>query len=550
MEQLIHNGILIPKYEHKKLHIFVKGKKIDLTPQQEEIAVAWARKLDTEYVKDPVFVKNFFRDFRKALNFKGKVLPEAFDFSVVRDYVLNERERKLNLTREERKNLAQQRKALREANKERYGYAIVNGVKVEISNYVVEPPSIFMGRGKHPLRGRWKSGAVEEDVILNLSPDAPIPEGRWKKIVWEPNSMWVAKWRDKLRGKMKYIWLSEASSIRQEREVEKYDMANELGSQISKVRAYIWSYLQSEDPFVKKIATVSYLIDTLSLRVGDEKDRDEANTVGATTLRPNHIKIKGDGGAVFSFLGKDAVRWRKKTKLPELVTKNLREFIAEAKSTIFSGIGSKDVNLFLGEAMPGLTAKVFRTHHASSAVRSHLTGAKVSKSDPDHYKNYVATIANLQAAIVCNHKKKVSDNWSRVLHKRQEAVRKSEDRLIKRKNKVMMRRERIKRLYAKRKDAKPKRKKTITERLKKEKRRLQKDLERLSKAKEKVDEKKTKVTLMKEIKGYNLNTSLKSYIDPRIYYEWSKEIGFDWKLYYPKALQRKFSWVDNSSPTQ
>ena len=54
---------------------------------------------------------------------------------------------------------------------------------------------------------------------------------------------------------------------------------------------------------------------------------------------------------------------------------------------------------------------------------------------------------------------------------------------------------------------------------------------------------------MKKTKGHNLNTSLKSYIDPRIFYEWGKDIGFDWKLYYPKALQRKFSWVDNSGPT-
>jgi hypothetical protein len=50
---------------------------------------------------------------------------------------------------------------------------------------------------------------------------------------------------------------------------------------------------------------------------------------------------------------------------------------------------------------------------------------------------------------------------------------------------------------------------------------------------------------MKATKDYNLRTSLKSYIDPRIYRDWGKSIDFDWKLYYPKALQRKFSWVEN-----
>jgi len=37
---------------------------------------------------------------------------------------------------------------------------------------------------------------------------------------------------------------------------------------------------------------------------------------------------------------------------------------------------------------------------------------------------------------------------------------------------------------------------------------------------------------------------LKSYIDPRIYYSWGKSIDFDWKLYYPKTFQKKFSWVE------
>jgi DNA topoisomerase-1 len=48
---------------------------------------------------------------------------------------------------------------------------------------------------------------------------------------------------------------------------------------------------------------------------------------------------------------------------------------------------------------------------------------------------------------------------------------------------------------------------------------------------------------MKQTRDYNLGTSLKSYIDPRIYKEWGKKVGFDPALYYPKSLQRKFSWA-------
>ena len=51
------------------------------------------------------------------------------------------------------------------------------------------------------------------------------------------------------------------------------------------------------------------------MRVGDEKDPDEADTVGAITLRAEHIKIEGDI-LHFDFLGKDSVRWVKERESP------------------------------------------------------------------------------------------------------------------------------------------------------------------------------------------------------------------------------------------
>ena len=47
------------------------------------------------------------------------------------------------------------------------------------------------------------------------------------------------------------------------------------------------------------------------MRVGDEKDPDEADTVGAITLRKEHIKIVGDT-LHFDFLGKDSVQMGKR----------------------------------------------------------------------------------------------------------------------------------------------------------------------------------------------------------------------------------------------
>lgn len=501
LKQLIHNGVLVPRYEPKGFHILVKGKVVRLTPEQEEMAVSWVKKLGTDYAKDRVFVKNFFKDFCKSLDLREKLSPRDFDFSEIQEYVERERLKKQNLSKEEKKKLAQQRKAIREANKEKYGYAIVDGVRTEIGNYVVEPSSIFMGRGRHPLRGRWKPGAKEKDVILNLSPDAPIPEGNWKEIVWRPNEMWIAKWKDKLQGKMKYVWLADHSYIKQAMDIRKFNKARELEDQIERVREHIWGNLDSSDAFRRKVATVCYLIDVLKLRVGDEKNKDEADTVGAITLRPKHVKIGPEGLTTFNFLGKDSVRWRKEVKLPQIVIDNLKEFISEAQSCIFKGVRSKNVTSFLSEVMPGLTAKVFRTYHASKVVKDFLEKIPLRRDDPKYVKKSTATIANLQAAIVCNHKKKPPKNW-------RESLRKKRERLKKLKTKGTKR------------------------------------------SRERAEELSLRIKVMMMIRDYNLRTSLKSYIDPRIYYEWGNKVDYDWKLYYPKVLQKKFAWVENLAFTE
>jgi DNA topoisomerase-1 len=66
----------------------------------------------------------------------------------------------------------------------------------------------------------------------------------------------------------------------------------------------------------------------------------------------------------------------------------------------------------------------------------------------------------------------------------------------------------------------------------------------MKKSAEAVKALKAKIKTMKATRDYNLGTSLKSYIDPRLYYRWGRKVDFDWKSYYSKTLQRKFSWVE------
>jgi DNA topoisomerase I len=498
MKSMSHNGIIIPKYEPKGFSVILKGKAIKLNPEQEEMAISWVRKIGTEYVDDRTFMKNFFEDFCKALGVE-KSTAQDFDFSEIKKFVDRERAAKESMPAEDKKKLAAERKAAREVNKEKYGFATIDGERIELGNYMAEPSSIFMGRGKHPLRGRWKRGAQESDVILNMSPDSNVPPGNWKQIVWLPNCMWIARWDDSLRGKEKYIWVSDYSPMKQEREMKKFEKAKELEKNFRRLEQHILKSLESDDEKKRKVATVCYLIDAVNMRVGDEKDEDEADTVGATTLTKDNIVIKENGIVNFNFLGKDSVKWDKDVKLPENVIKNLKGFMASSKDFVFDGVRSEDVNEFLSEIVEGITAKVFRTYHATKAVRDYMESSDVKKTDSETYKKYVATMANLQAAIVCNHKRKLPAKWKETVDKKKERLEELKE-------------------------------------MEKEK--------KTDKSKEAVKTMEMKIKLMKETKDYNLNTSLKSYVDPRVFYKWAEKVGFDWKKYYSKTLQKKFSWVE------
>ena len=115
----------------------------------------------------------------------------------------------------------------------------MDGIEVDIANWLVEPPGLFMGRGQHPLRGKWKPRIRPQDVTLNLGETADVPEGTWQDVVHDHSSTWLATWLKKLTGKRKYVWLHRSSALRQNNDKEKYDKARRLETQIEKVQKEI-----------------------------------------------------------------------------------------------------------------------------------------------------------------------------------------------------------------------------------------------------------------------------------------------------------------------
>jgi len=539
---LQHNGILFPPaYEAQGIKLKIKGDSIDLNIGQEEMIYQWAKKKDTPYVQDKVFQKNFTADFAKTLDSKFKKISyEDIDFSNAYKIVDKEKDLKEMMTKEEKKALAVKRKELREKLKTKYGIAIMDGKEVEVGNYMAEPPGIFIGRGEHPLRGKWKPHVTAKDVTLNLGKEAKVPEGKWGKIIHDKDSMWLANWMDFLTQKRKYVWLSDSAGLKQDRDKAKYEKAVKLAKEIDKIKDRIVKDMKSKDPKISRIATACYLIYRTAMRVGDEKDPEEADTVGATTLRKEHIKITANT-IEFDFLGKDSVRWQE-TVVAEGHDKqfqeNLKKLIEKKKpkDEIFDDITSRHVNVYYSSIVKGLTAKVFRTYLASAVVKKYLVEQDNMKGKTANEKIYHAKLANLEAAMMCNHKRTIPKTYEQTLQKKRDTLKKVVKDAVWNKTKETLKKvESTEPKTDTQKKSKVKRIKTLNEQIKKQK----------LKHKERTEKLKLQINLSEKTKDYNLGTSLRNYIDPRIVKAWTDEVGAEWEKMYTSALQKKFLWVQN-----
>ena len=541
-KKLQHNGILFPpEYEKQGITIKIKGETINLDINQEEMVYQWAKKKDTPYAQDKVFQKNFTGDFAKTLDSKFKKIPyEDIDFSNAYKIVDKEKDLKEMMTKEDRKALAIKRKELREKLKIKYGIAIMDGKEVEVGNYMAEPPGIFIGRGEHPLRGKWKPRVTTKDVTLNLGKDSKKPEGNWGKIIHDNDSMWLASWMDFLTQKRKYVWLADTAGLKQDRDKEKYEKAVKLGNEIEKIKDRIVKDMKSKDEKINKISTACYLIYRTAMRVGDEKDPDEADTVGATTLRKEHIKITANT-IEFDFLGKDSVRWQE-TVVAEGHDKqfyeNIKKIIEKKKpkEEIFEDITSRHVNQYYSGIVKGLTAKVFRTYLATTVVKKYLVKYDNIKGKTPNEKLYHAKLANLEAAMMCNHKRTIPKTYELTLQKKRDSIKKLQKEQIWKKTQ-----ETLKKVESKesktdtQKKSKIKRIKTLNEQIKKQK----------SKHKERLEKLELQLDLSEKTKDYAIGTSLRNYIDPRVFKAWTDEVGAEWEKLYTAALQKKFLWVKN-----
>ena len=509
---LEHNGVLFPpSYIPHKIPLIYNGNKMELDADTEEMATLYAKFVETEYIKESVFRRNFWNDWKKILG-KGSPIEslDNCDFTLIYEHLLKLKETK-KLEKKDDSN---------KEDVEKYKTAMVDGKIQPVGNFRMEPPGIFLGRGCNPKLGKIKNRIYPEDITINIGKGAPIPEipdflqgHKWGEIIHNNYVEWLASWKDNITGKTKYVWLGAHSDLKAKSDMEKFDLARKLKKKIKIIREKNEIELKGNDKKMKQVATALYFIDKYALRVGNEKGDDDTDTVGITSLRVEHVQLLDDNKIKLDFLGKDSVRYNRLIHVDEIIYTNIKLFMEgkELDDQLFDLVSSGDINEYLKSYMKNLTAKVFRTYNASNLFQKELT--KITAK----YQNYgdadkinllldEFNKANGKVALLCNHQKNINKSSVKQIDTINANIKKVKTRL--------------------RKEKKGK-----------------KDPAKIEELKNKLKKLKAKKDMKIELKNISLGTSKVNYIDPRITVAFLKKHDMPIDKIFPKTLQEKFKWA-------
>lgn len=319
-----HDGVVFQEFRHQRIPFIYKGKRIPLDVYGELYMILFMKHRDKH--KDPVFVSNFLTSLSSYLGYQIKSIRDIDTKAFVNATI-----------------------------KRKKPPAVSNIVTIRNKKYTynpyIEPPTIFIGRGEHPKRGTIKRPITLQNVSLNMSNNVP----------------WVAKYTDPLTNEPKYVMIK---GIRDE--LDKYETARKLYRKLKNVRKKVNQDLKNGD----ECATCVSIIDATCMRAGTEKDTsEEADTVGCCSLRVSHVTLLPNNTIRFRFPGKDSIMWDTCMKNVDVYA-NMKKFLRNKKKddAIFK-VNPCQVNQYLQSIVPGVSAKCFRTCHASGIMSRRLSSA-------------------------------------------------------------------------------------------------------------------------------------------------------------------------------
>ena len=221
--------------------------------------------------------------------------------------------------------------------------------------------------GKHFSYTGLDGKPIHDEEILQRIRSLGIPPA-WKNV-WicpNPRGHIQATGRD-AKGRKQYRYHALWRKIRDD---NKYDHMVAFGKALPTIRRRVSDDLALPGlPGEKVLATVVRLLDTTSVRIGNEEYARENGSFGLTTMRDEHVEIKGST-VRFQFRGKSGkehsidVKDRQLAKIMkrclDLPGQELFQYVDEDGQQ--RTVTSDDVNAYLHEVTgQGFTAKDFRT---------------------------------------------------------------------------------------------------------------------------------------------------------------------------------------------
>lgn len=231
---------------------------------------------------------------QKALNFPEDYKKLLSEMKALQEKQKEEKAEWRKLHKEEVK----KEKAAKDALKEQFGYAVVDGEKIAVP-YLVEGPGIIITRGEDPRFGCWKYRVKTGDITVNCV-DGDIPQN-WKgKVESSPTSQWVFKYKMQCGrpGMKTYMEIPKkvnlSGDIAKKNVAKKFDKTMKVIENWSAIEKHILDGIKSNDPIRKQSALIAYLIAETGIRVGNSRDLDKfADTQGASTLKKEAFTFKG-----------------------------------------------------------------------------------------------------------------------------------------------------------------------------------------------------------------------------------------------------------------
>lgn len=532
-----HNGPVFPKqFEHEPVEY--KGAILSGLPL--EMMWCCTKYYLSDYYKNKTFKNNFFKCFKyeaKKANIKvEKTLSDYEDLfmTLSSEQVIIKATTKRNTNKQEQE---QERLAL----KEKYGYAIIDGERQPIGAFVVEPASIFIGRGDSPTIGLWKYQATEKDVTINCTSNPP--KGNWKAVEANLSNFAVFSYDINLGNVTtlrKDIRPTYSSSVGQTQDKDKFERALNLAKNWKKVGKFIESTIDTTTDMKRlQIAMITWMIQNTCIRVGGEKDTNKsADTVGASTLRKKELGVASPNSIILSFLGKDSILYENTVeKVPSRMVSWLESRLSQIgdEDRIFD-VSTTEINEFIKEVVPDCSAKMFRPALGTKILVEELLKQKADKSQTLAQKKNAFIQANIKTAELLNHKKAVAkgykDQVSKLKSRQTDLKEKYQDTKKATADKISA----YKTAIANLPERCTARKEQLLEKIRKEK-------EKLEKAKDRVSNQKSKIALKEQTKEIATGTSLGSYIDPQVVVSWAKSIELPIESLYSKTILSRFSWA-------